>query len=228
LNGNKVTVATAEKIEQSTRLQSKCSKWFTERKFRLTASHFGEICKITERRDLKKFCETLFDPPALNTPAVNHGKTSEHVAVLAFEDKYGSKVSKCGLFVNENFPNLAASPDDLIDKETIIEVKCPFLARNEVIGENDNVDFLEMNSEGSLELKKSHNYFFQIQGQLGISKAHSCILIIYTYKDLKIVQVPFDEDFFFQSYYQHCKPFMKKSTSHFSQQSCKFVSFQNI
>jgi hypothetical protein len=131
----------------------------------------------------------------LCSPPIVHGKTYESIAIAQFEKKYSKIVSKCGLFVNETFPNFAASPDGVIDDETIVEVKCPFTARNDLISESNSISFLELNSNGLLQLKPSHNYYYQIQGQLVIAKKRRCILIVYTFKDLQIFEIDYNAEF---------------------------------
>ena len=112
-----------------------------------------------------------------------------------FNKKIHAKVFKSGLFVNEHFPNYAATPDGVIDDDTIVEVKCPYSARNEFISESNSITFLEKNAHGIIELKSKHNYYAQIQGQLAISWRKMCILIVFTLKDLQIFEINFDPDF---------------------------------
>jgi hypothetical protein len=190
-----VTEEIAREIERTTRGQSSSPRWFKERKWRLTASKFGEIVKVTDKRDFQKFCESMYSPINLNTLAVSHGKTYEPIAIEKFEKKFHLKVQKCGLFINVNYPNFAASPDGLIDNNTIIEVKCPFAARHETITESENISFLEKNDQGNLIVKRSHNYYYQIQGQLLLAQKKVCHLIIYTFNDLQTLTVDFDESF---------------------------------
>ena len=45
----------------------------------------------------------------------------------------GLNVVKCGLIMLENYHFLAASPDGLIDKDSIIEIKCPYTGREQII-----------------------------------------------------------------------------------------------
>jgi hypothetical protein len=71
---NKVTAEAAQIIEQQTREQSDCQKWREERRYRVTASRFGEICKVTERRDMSKLSKSVYSPPHLTGDAVVHGK----------------------------------------------------------------------------------------------------------------------------------------------------------
>jgi hypothetical protein len=108
----KVTAEGASKIEQQTREQSHCQKWKEKRKWRLTASRFGEICKATERRDMAKLSDSLFSPPHLTGDAVVHGKTFEQTAINRFTEVLGKTVEKCGLFIDKTNP-----PDGLVDDD---------------------------------------------------------------------------------------------------------------
>lgn len=77
------------RIESSTRSQSNSDLWFKEREWRLTASRFGEITKITERRNVEKLCQLLIGLNQVTTSALNHGRTYESAAIKQLE-----KVSK--------------------------------------------------------------------------------------------------------------------------------------
>lgn len=89
-----------------------------------------------------------------------------------------------GLFVDPELPFLAASPDGLIEKDSIIEIKCPFSIR-ESTPENafieNKIKYLEKKDE-KLVLKKSHDYYFQVQGQLHITQKNYCYFVIWTPK----------------------------------------------
>ena len=41
----------------------------------------------------------------------------------------------CGLFVSFSKPMFAATPDRIIDSETLVEVKCPFSSRDKLLSE---------------------------------------------------------------------------------------------
>lgn len=90
-------------------------------------------------------------------------------------------------------PFPAASLDAIIDDNSIAEVKCPYISKHEKITE-ESVPFLYSANE-SLELDKSHDYYYQIQGQLFCTEKTSCILVVYTFKDLKIIDVSADKEF---------------------------------
>ncbi len=193
---NNLTAEEAHDLEENTRKQRHSKLWFLGRKFRLTSSRFGDICKATEKRNIDLLCKTLHNPPMLLTPAVCYGNTNESKAISQFEMQYEKKVYSCGLFVNPKFPFLGASPDGLVEKENaLIEVKCPYHAKDEKITA-ETVTFLENSDSGSPVLKRSHNYWFQVQGQLGIVKKELCYFIVFTQKDLFVQVIEFDENFF--------------------------------
>ena len=81
----KVTRQQAADIEFQTRGQAASTVWFIERQWRLTSSRFGEVIRMTERRDTAKFCESLVGDVSLSTPALTHGKTQEPEALRALE-----------------------------------------------------------------------------------------------------------------------------------------------
>lgn len=68
------------------------------------------------------------------SPATVHGQIYEKVTVETFEKTYFKnvcKVVKCGLFVMLNHPYNGVSPEGLLGKNSLVEVKCPYTARYE-------------------------------------------------------------------------------------------------
>ena len=122
--GIKVSTEQAAEIEEKTRSQAGSTEWQSEREWRLTASHFGAICKMTDRRDVEKFCKDMYDPPNLmHVPAIRHGLTYESVALEKFSEITGKKVLKSGLCVDPELPFIGATPDAFVEGEdAVIEV----------------------------------------------------------------------------------------------------------
>lgn len=110
-----------------------------------------------------------------------------------FQEVTGIRTVECGLFVSHSHPMLAASPDRLLDTDTLMQVKCPYASRGMIISER-TVPYLTL-VDGNLTLKKNHNYFYQVQGQLFCAQRQLCKFVIYTIKDIKIIDIPIDHCF---------------------------------
>ena len=94
--------------------------------------------------------------------------------------------------MDPDLPFLAATPDGLVDKDILIEVKCPYTGRKSKIRPGKKFPFLQRRN-GKLALKTSHNYYDQVQGQLLIAKRSVCYFIVYTKVALKRIVVTLDE-----------------------------------
>ncbi|KAE9541318.1 hypothetical protein AGLY_004563 [Aphis glycines] len=84
-----------------------------------------------------------------------------------------------------NPPILYGILDGLIGNDSIIEVKCPYSAKDyptiEEAIKDKKIKFLRLNECGEITLKKDDNYYFQIIGQLRISKRDICHFILYSH-----------------------------------------------
>ena len=220
--GIKVSSQEAQRIEAATREQGGGSSiaWGRERQCRLTASHFGDVINMTERRDVKKLCESMYSPPNLNhVPAIRHGQTYESVAVAKFSEVTGKKVRKSGLCIDPDLPFLGASPDGFIEGEdAVIEVKCPYEGRSSKIsqGTRKHFSFLEV-VDGKLRLKKNHKYMYQIMGQMRLSKRSYGYFVVFTHKDLHYEVIRYDDDLFKNS-------MLPKLKSFYDNEYCPYVA----
>lgn len=104
---------------------------------------------------------------------------------------------------------MAASPDGVIDDKTIVEIKCPYSSRNSQIT-SITVPYLSENG-----LKKSHQYYYQVQGQLFCTNASKCHFVVYTHEDLKCFVIERDNEFILDMvdqlknfYHTHFKPLL--------------------
>jgi hypothetical protein len=84
------------------------------------------------------------------------------------------------IIISEHHPFLAASPDEVIGDDGLIEIKCPYTARdftpeNAIISKKIKFASLE---NGHLKLKRTHAYYFQVQGQLLITGRQFCYFVI--------------------------------------------------
>ncbi|CAC5411789.1 unnamed protein product [Mytilus coruscus] len=159
-----VTAQHAKLAEKETRGQSSNKKWFYLGHWRITASRFGEISKMTTRRNVQKLCQSMSSQKFFNVKSVLHGKMYEQKAISLFEQKFQMKCQPCGLFISADKPFLGASPDALIGNDCVVEVKCPYTGRQESIVPGVNFSFLEYGKDDNITLRKTSNYYDQIQG----------------------------------------------------------------
>jgi YqaJ-like viral recombinase domain len=183
----------------------------------LTSSNFGKIYKRGRRGKAKhphKLIATLRSGKDISrVSAVEYGLLNEEGAKERFAAKTGLEVRAVGIFINEKWPHMGASPDGAAGENAIIEVKCLYAARfrqifdfvaerqgvdehGDPIMENGKkkkkTDFSSLCLEifnGALRLKKDHNYFYQIQGQLAISGKEKCFFVAATDVDLFIEEI---------------------------------------
>ena len=199
------TLSDVEKIEKETVSQANCELWYKERRERLTASQFGKVCKRKKVVN-EVFLKDIFpvSSKSFTSSATTYGKANEKAAKKKYLEFFQERhIHDCGLIINPNFPFLAASPDGKVcfDGETgMLEIKCPFSARDLTIAEavQQIPQFcLEQNVNGQLELKRNHEYFFQIQGQMMVSGATFCEFVVLTKKDIFVQNIK--EDLMFQN-----------------------------
>lgn len=107
---------------------------------------------------------------------------------------------------------LGASPDGLLEDDTIVEVKCPYKFRNDNFREcllNIRSYIVSFDGE-KYTVNEDHDYYHQIQGQLVLSGRNKCILLLWSTKDyLEIIikkninwtgNVNILQDFYFNTY----------------------------
>ena len=175
-----ITREEADKIEIETRGQCNNQKWFIERCVRLHASKFGRICQTQDRN---KLSTELVQYKKVNAAALEHGRKFEKVAIHEFESLQHVTVQQCGIIVSVERPYLGCCPDGLIGADALLEVKCPFAARNKYINPV-TVDYLYLDEHsGLMRLNNRHQYYYQVQGQLYITGRKTCFFVVYTLCD---------------------------------------------
>ena len=87
-------------------------------------------------------------------------------------------------------PYISSSPDGIIENDHIVEIKCPFTAKDKDISPT-TVPYLKLNEDGQFYLEESHDYYFQIQGQLLCTGAKKCTLVVCAAASLKVKDIKF-------------------------------------
>ena len=179
------------KLEQNTRTQNSNNTWFVQRSTRLTSSTFKSIC--CRRADHDTLAARLKGTGSVKTKAMKRGIEQEPVAAAEYTKVTGNSTYPCGLVVNPHAPHLGTSPDRKVKEgegETtnygLLEIKCP---------SKDSItlcSYLSKQADGSYKLKESHEYYYQVMGQLGITGMSWCDFFVKCTEDYHLERIHFD------------------------------------
>ncbi|XP_062567699.1 uncharacterized protein LOC134229929 [Saccostrea cucullata] len=116
------------------------------------------------------------------------GLEHEQEAAEAYATITGNNVFKAGLVINPSCFYLGTSPDrKVIDPNSVpmyglLEIKCP---NSDSI---TNLKYLTL-VNNSYKLKSSHEYYYQIMGQMGLTGALWCDLFIWCKDDYHLERI---------------------------------------
>ncbi|KAJ8671840.1 hypothetical protein QAD02_003099 [Eretmocerus hayati] len=186
-------------IEEQTRKQSHDFMWHWYRKHRLSASLFGRICRVTEK-GAPKLVKDIMNPQPIYSKPIEHGRKYESTAIKTWNDYHHGflNLAESGLFIHPQYPYICGTPDRLNAALSVLEVKCPYAARYNFIDDTSVpslIPYLERDGKGNWALKKNSEYYYQVQGQLLVTRRSFCDFIVWTFKDLVQVSIKRDETF---------------------------------
>uniref|UniRef100_A0A2S2NER6 YqaJ viral recombinase domain-containing protein n=1 Tax=Schizaphis graminum TaxID=13262 RepID=A0A2S2NER6_SCHGA len=120
-------------------------------------------------------------------------------ARIKFEKLSGRSVQLCRLFSDVEFLYLAATPDGLVDEDSILEIKCPYAARDtkspvEAVN-NELLKYCNVINKNQISLKNEYKYWYQIMGQLQITGRKKCYYVIHTHHWMTIQEINYDDEF---------------------------------
>jgi len=205
-------------IERDTRGQGRNPEWTRERKERLTASNFGRVAKMRSTTSCQNTVISILYPDKLdNIEAIKYGKDNEKKAIEDLNRFLAEEVlcvEECGLFVSTEKGYLAASPDGIVGKDGLVEVKCPIKCIEnsiEDLARQDQSFCLQFDfTNEKLRLKRNHNYYYQIQGQLHISNRSKCYFMVWSPTEYHLEIIEYDPEFWedmeeiLEHFYMNC------------------------
>lgn len=167
--------------------QSRCKKWFEERRLRITASKNVHSIKSRRTKTIESLVLEMLNPKSVKTEATEYGIANEPKARKLYEQLYECKVVQVGLIAAKNNPWLCVSLDGVVIKNQmlvkIVEFKCPSSCRNipivDFVKKKSNVHCLEF-QENSVILRKSDPYYTQCQVQMYATGMDVCDLFLYS------------------------------------------------
>ncbi|KAL4141997.1 hypothetical protein QTP88_004529 [Uroleucon formosanum] len=167
------------------------------KKKRLTASVFGNICKLRSTTSRAKTVSNILYGSFCGNDATKYGIQNEENAKYALSDILNKPIRSSGLIIDHELPFLAASPDGLIGEDSLVEIKCPISAKDilpEYAISTRKIKSCEI-INGKLQLKRTDSYYYQVQGQLHISKKKFCYFCIWTSRGILYEKIKRDDNF---------------------------------
>lgn len=219
-------------ICDTTMEQSGSDTWFIERSIRISATRSHSV--KTRRKDFKELAQKMLQKKDLTGQAlrnVHYGLRNEPVARKAFERLTSVAVYDCGLILHYKQPWLCCSLDGICVENgklvRTLEIKSPITCANKPIVEIENGCIKSINvsyiifteEEACLQLKKSHEYYTQIQIGLYCTGFNVCDMYIFSKNNESLhLTVKRDEEFlkktilklemfYFKYYIKHLIPF---------------------
>ena len=196
-------------IERSTREQRHSTLWFAVRRFRITASRFGEVLRRKPDTPPDSLVLSILQPRSFASAATDWGIQNESVAIQTYvsyqhqQGLNGLTVGPCGFMTNEAHPFLGATPDGTVYDPSnhehpfgFIEVKCPYSHRESTpLQASSSPGFFCTIVEGVPKLRLTHPYYAQIQGQMAIGGRVWCDFVVFTTKGISVERVEFDDSY---------------------------------
>jgi len=133
----------------------------------------------------------------------------------------------CFFFIQHNW--IGASPDGLVtdpseeDPNGLVEIKCPFRAKTTSTRDlctQPNNNFCLKLVDGKYQLKNTHDYYYQIQGQLHVTCRNWCDFVVWSpspetssssYTPVIVQRIHVDHDFWNTKVYPRLEEFYMKN-----------------
>lgn len=189
-----------EKILQETADQDVDGKWGYYKRRLVTSTFFYKICHMRPHTSCDSVVRAIRNPVNLSSStAVRWGLLNESKARDMLSDILKKKICKRGLGLDPINLGLAASTDGITETGELVEIKCPYNARDVSLTEayKNGVKVIEklFSDQTCTEILKSHEYYYQVQGQLNTNNVSLCYFMVWSPVDYRIIEVQKDEVF---------------------------------
>ncbi|CAG2227127.1 unnamed protein product [Mytilus edulis] len=199
-----VDLARTIKLQTDTINQSKSFLWKDARKIRITASSASKV-PIKETTDCTNFIREHLHPKFVGNKFTKHGQEGE-TAAKEYLLTNGYRVVEKGTYVSSEENWLSASPDGILNDDTLLEIKSPvpsakWTTLNELFtGQTYDA---HMSDNGILVL--------QIQLTMFCTRVRKCKLLIWLNPDeFQFIEVPYDEQYVCEHVARKRKFYFKK------------------
>ena len=195
-------------VEKQTRNQAASSIWFEFRAGRVTASKLYAVCKTSIVKPSRSLIKAICYPQSctFTSKQTSWGCKHEEAAKDTYHHLMASKhinmsIYKSGLFISNEEPHIAATPDALVECQCCgkgcLEIKCPYCVKEAFIFEGvQTKGFCLHLKDGKICLNRLHPYYYQIQAQMFCTNQKYCDFVVWTKRECHVERVPFNGEFF--------------------------------
>ena len=189
-----VTEVNARAVEKETKVQHKTKLWHKYRAGRVTASRMKAVCRTDVSNPSHSLIKNICYPDAFaftskqTTYGCKHeSQAKERYFKSTVKDHSKLEVIDSGLVLNPKWPHIGASPDGIVWCECCgrgaLEIKCPYCHQGESIDKAATYDktFCLKKIDGSLNLDKTHAYYYQVQTQMFVCDVSYCDFCVCTF-----------------------------------------------
>ena len=198
-----------KKIYDTTVKQSQSDVWLHQRNGRLTASKFKSITKSIEKCSIynsdhptdlisQRMGYSKLNPTWQMKYGINNEPHAKKKYTQIFKSAHkNSCVIDPGMTVLSSKIYISATPDLEINCSChgpgLVEIKCP----SSLIGQKPSCENYKhiQETNGEVTLKRSSEYFYQIQGQLGVTGRSYCDFFVFTFEGYALIRIDFDLPF---------------------------------
>ena len=182
-------------LECMTKEQANSELWADGRRLRITASRAKSV-PVQARTDPSKFLNEQLYPSFRGNNNTRHGQATEPKA-LEWLSSQGN-ITKHGMVLSSTDPWLSASPDGILDSNTLVEVKCPIVPPSEVqsrLNSGKTISNVSL-KDGELVLSRSSQYYTQVQLTMHCTNLRHCKFVVFTDATHSFcLDIPFDQAF---------------------------------
>ena len=155
---------------------------------RITSSVFKNVC--CRRADFHSLSNRLLNKKNIQTAAMKRGLDYEPLAAKSYSELTGNSVYMCGFIINPSSPYLGTSPDRKVYDPSsalhcgLLEIKCP-----------DKENFcmckflIKGHVTGVYKLKTSHEYYYQVMGQMALTGSPWCDFFVKCKNDYHLERI---------------------------------------
>ncbi len=200
-------------MEKKTRGQGSNVNWTFMRKGAIGSSIYKRVCtrltslKKDKKEDPSKLLRTIMGETSINENRLPGGlawgracepKARALYSLTIKKSHSNAKVQETGLFHSTDHPFLITSPDGIVrckcHEPWLLEIKSPERFKDDTPLEAAKKYGCIMEN-GVLKLPSTHEHYYQIQGQLALTKHTRCTLVVFTNLGIHQIDVPYDAEF---------------------------------